>query len=164
MELSAEQILTMDLQHSGNIAMTAGPPRDVTMARRGMVASAHQFASEVGLEVLRHGGNAVDAAVAAAALLTVLEPRNGHLGGDTFMLIHLADEGQVVALNGSGAAPAAATLDFYRGIGGIPEDGLRSSTVPGTVSCWALALERYGTRSLGVVVEEAIEYADRGVP
>ncbi|MDP9357372.1 MAG: gamma-glutamyltransferase [Chloroflexota bacterium] len=164
MGLSAEQIMTLELQHGGALAGALGPPRDVTMAGRGMVASAHPFASEVGLEVLRHGGNAVDAAVAAAALLTVVEPRNGHLGGDTFMLIHLAEGGKVVALNGSGAAPAAASLDFYRGIGGIPEDGLLSSTVPGTVSCWALALERYGTRSLGEVLEAAIEYADRGVP
>lgn len=164
MGLRAEQIMTMDLQHGGPIATAPGPPRDVTMARRGMIASAHPFATEVGLEVLRHGGNAIDAAVAAAALLTVVEPRNGHLGGDTFMLIHLADEGKVVALNGSGAAPAAATLDFYRSIGGIPEDGLLSSTVPGTVSCWALALERYGTRSLGEVLEAAIDYAERGVP
>ncbi len=164
MGLSAEHVMTMDLRHDGARVTEAGPPRDVTMARRGMVASAHQFATGAGLEVLRHGGNAVDAAVAAAAVLTVVEPRNGHLGGDTFLLIHLADEGRVVALNGSGAAPAAATPEFYRGIGGIPQDGVLSSTVPGTVSCWALALERYGTRSLGEVLEAAIEYAERGVP
>ena len=164
MGLSAERIMTMELRHDGADATAPGPPRDVTMARRGMVASAHQFATGAGLEVLRHGGNAVDAAVAAAAVLMVVEPRNGHLGADTFMLLHLADEGRVVALNGSGAAPAAATLDFYRGLGGIPEDGLLSSTVPGTVSCWALALERYGTRSLGEVLEAAIDYAEGGVP
>ncbi|MDQ3514740.1 MAG: gamma-glutamyltransferase, partial [Chloroflexota bacterium] len=164
MGLSAEQIMTLELQHGGTVVGAPGPPRDVTMARRGMVASAHHLASDAGLEMLRHGGNAIDAAVAAAALLTVVEPRNGHLGGDTFMLIHLAAEGRVVALNGSGAAPAAATLDVYRDLGGIPDDGLLSSTVPGTVSCWALALERYGTRSLDEVFAAAIEYADRGVP
>lgn len=164
MGLSAEQIMTLELQHGGTVAGAPGPPRDVTMARHGMVASAHHLASDVGLEMLRHGGNAIDAAVAAAALLTVVEPRNGHLGGDTFMLIHLAAEGRVVALNGSGAAPAAATLDVYHDLGGIPDDGLLSSTVPGTVSCWALALERYGTRSMDEVFAAAIEYADRGVP
>ena len=164
MGLSAEQIMTLDLQHAGIVAGMTGPPRDVTMARGGMVASAHQFASAVGLDVLRRGGNAVDAAVAAAALLTVVEPRNGHLGGDTFMLIHLPGTGKVVALNGSGAAPAAATLDHYLGLGGIPEEGLQSSTVPGTVSCWALAVERYGTWPLAEVLEAAIAYADRGVP
>ena len=164
MDLTAEQIMTKELQHHAATAAAAGPPRDVTMARRGMVATAHQFASDAGIEILRHGGNAVDAAVAAAAVLMAVEPRNGHLGGDTFMLLHLADENRVVALNGSGAAPAAATPQFYRGIGGIPPDGLLSSTVPGTVSCWALALERYGTRSLAEVLEAAIGYADGGVP
>jgi gamma-glutamyltranspeptidase/glutathione hydrolase len=140
------------------------PPREVVMARRGLVASAHPFASQVGLEVLRHGGNAVDAAVAAAAVLTVVEPRNGHLGGDTFMQINLAGSNRVVALNGSGAAPAAATLERYRELGGIPEDGLLTSTVPGTVSCWALALECYGSRPLGELLQPAISYADEGVP
>lgn len=163
MGLSAEQIMTLELQHGGTVAGAPGPPRDVTMARRGMVASAHHLASDVGLEMLRHGGNAIDAAVAAAALLTVVEPRNGHLGGDTFMLIHLAGAGRVVALNGSGAAPAAATIDLYRRLGGIPDDGLLSSTVPGTVSCWALALDRYGTRSMAEVLAAAIAYADQGV-
>ena len=164
MTLTAEQVMTRELQHHGDAPTAGGPPRVVTMARRGMVASAHQFASDAGVEVMRHGGNAVDAAVAAAAVLMVVEPRNGHLGGDSFMLIHEPGTGRVVALNGSGAAPAAATPEFYRGIGGIPPDGLLSSTVPGTVSCWALALERYGTRSLGDVLEAAIGYADGGVP
>ncbi len=163
MHLTAEQIMTKELQH-GAATTAAGPPRDVTMARRGLVAAAHQFASDAGVEVLRHGGNAVDAAVAAAGVLMVVEPRNGHLGGDTFMLLHLANERRVVALNGSGAAPAAATPEFYRSRGGIPQDGLLASTVPGTVSCWALALERYGTRSLGEVLEAAIGYAEWGVP
>ena len=164
MTLTTEQVMTKELQHDGAASAATGPPRDVTMARRGMVAAAHQFASDAGVEILRHGGNAVDAAVAAAGVLMAVEPRNGHLGGDTFMLIHLADERRVVALNGSGAAPAAATPEFYRGLGGIPQDGLLTSTVPGTVSCWALALERYGTRSLGEVLEAAIGYADGGVP
>ena len=70
-------------------AIAAGPPRDLLMAQRGVVASANVFASEAGLDAMRRGGNAVDAAVAAAAVLCVVEPRNGHLGGDTFMQISL---------------------------------------------------------------------------
>jgi gamma-glutamyltranspeptidase/glutathione hydrolase len=140
------------------------PPRDDTLAYGGMVASINQFAAAAGHEVLRQGGNAVDAAIAAAAVLTVVEPRNGHLGGDTFMQVHLAAENRVIALNGSGAAPAAATADAYRALGGIPEHGLLSSTVPGTVSAWALAAERFGSRLLGELLQTAIAYAREGVP
>jgi gamma-glutamyltranspeptidase/glutathione hydrolase len=140
------------------------PPSDVTMAHQGMVASAHPFASSIGIDVMRRGGNAIDAAVAAAAVLMTVEPRNGHLGGDTFMQISLPKEKRVVAINGSGAAPEAATLERFRQLGGIPEDGLLSSTVPGTVSCWALALERYGTKPLSELLESATYYAQHGVP
>ncbi|MEP6995323.1 MAG: gamma-glutamyltransferase, partial [Acidobacteriota bacterium] len=144
--------------------IASGPPRDVLMAQRGVVASANIYASEAGLDAMRRGGNAVDAAVGAAAVLTVVEPRNGHLGGDTFMQISLGDTKQVVAIDGSGAAPAAATAERYRALGGIPEYGLLAATVPGTVSAWALALERYGTQPLGALLEPAIWYAEHGVP
>src|SRR5690606_4240046 len=110
-------------------------------------------------DVLRRGGNAVDAAIAGAAMLMLVEPRNGHLGGDTFMLLHDAAHDRVVALNGSGAAPARATLEHYREIGGIPEDGLLTSTVPGTLACWAHANERFGTLPLAELLEPAISYA-----
>ena len=145
-------------------SLRASPPGEVMLARRGMVASAHPFASEAGIDVMRRGGNAVDAAIAAAAVLMTVEPRNGHLGGDTFMQISLANEKRVVAINGSGAAPEAATLDLFRQRGSIPEDGLLSSTVPGTVSSWALALERFGTKSLSELLESAVYYAQHGVP
>jgi len=142
----------------------ASPVREPTLARRGAVASAHQYASAAGLEVLRDGGNAIDAAVATAAVLMTVKPWSGHLGGDAFMLFHHAPSGKTVALNGNGAAPGAATLDYYRALGGIPESGLPASTVPGVVRCWATALERYGTRPLGELLQPAIEYAEHGVP
>jgi len=140
------------------------PPHEVTLARNGMAASAHQFVSQTAMNVLRDGGNAIDAAVAAAAVLTTVEPRNGHLGGDTFFLINLAGNNQVIALNGSGAAPAAATRDGYLSRGGMPDKGLWSSSVPGTVACWGTALERYGSRPLGSLLQSAIGYAHEGVP
>jgi gamma-glutamyltranspeptidase/glutathione hydrolase len=147
-----------------NPSAFSNPPRDVLQARRGMIAASHPFVAGTGLDVLRKGGNAVDAAVAAAAVLTVVEPYNGHLGGDTFIQISLAGAKRVVAINASGAAPAAATLERYRYLGGIPEYGLPSSTVPGTVSGWALAVERYGTRPLAELLEPAIYYAEHGIP
>jgi gamma-glutamyltranspeptidase/glutathione hydrolase len=142
----------------------ASPAREATSAPRGAVASAHQYASAAGLEVLRDGGNAIDAAVATAAVLMTVKPWSGHLGGDTFMLFHHAPSGTTTALNGNGAAPAAATLDHYRALGAIPDSGLLAATVPGTVRCWATALERYGTRHLAELLQPAIEYAEMGVP
>jgi gamma-glutamyltranspeptidase/glutathione hydrolase len=136
----------------------------MAMGRHGMAASAHQFATQTAIDIMRRGGNAIDAAVAAAAVLMVVEPRNGHLGGDTFMLFHDASRNRVIALNGSGAAPAAATLEHYREIGGIPEDGLLTSTVPGTLACWKYAIDTYGTMSFADLLAPAIQYADEGVP
>ncbi|HEU5424468.1 MAG TPA: gamma-glutamyltransferase, partial [Nitrolancea sp.] len=145
-----------------SVGMT--PPTDDVMALGGVAASVHPFVTETALDVIRQGGNAVDAAVAAAAVLTVVEPRNGHLGGDTFMLINLPGENRVVALNGSGAAPAAASLEQYVARGGIPKDGLWAASVPGTVHCWGTAVERYGSMPLAGLLAPAIGYARAGVP
>lgn len=153
-----EQVMTSEVDQQ------SGPPRDLTMGRRGMAASVNQLVSQTATDVLRRGGNAVDAAIAGAAMLMLVEPRNGHLGGDTFMLLHDAAHDRVVALNGSGAAPARATLEHYREIGGIPEDGLLTSTVPGTLACWAHANERFGTLTFAELLEPAISYAAEGIP
>lgn len=161
--LSSEQVMTRELQ--GDVPAAAdGPPRDLAMARRGMAASVHPFVSDTAIEVMRGGGNAIDAAIAAAAMLMVVEPRNGHLGGDTFMLYHHGPSGRVIALNGSGAAPRAATAEHYCKLGGFPDDGLLTSTVPGTLHCWMTALEQHGTQDLAGLLEPAIWYAEHGVP
>ena len=91
------------------------------LARRGMVCSSVPIASAAGVEMLRLGGNAIDAAIAAAAVLCVVEPMMTGVGGDAFVLLGSAAEGRVVGLNGSGRAPAGATLDAYRarGLGAI---------------------------------------------
>jgi gamma-glutamyltranspeptidase/glutathione hydrolase len=161
--LSSEQVMTRELQ-GDVLAAAGGPPRDLAMAQRGMAASVHPFVSDTAIEVMRSGGNAIDAAVAAAAMLMVVEPRNGHLGGDTFMLYHHGPSGNAIALNGSGAAPRAATADYYRTLGGFPEDGLLTSTVPGTLHCWMTALKQHGTRKLADLLQPAIWYAEQGVP
>ncbi|MDQ4044666.1 MAG: gamma-glutamyltransferase [Chloroflexota bacterium] len=161
--LNREQVMTQELRADVRVSSDS-PPRDLTMARRGMVASAHQLVSETAIDVMRHGGNAIDAAIAGAAMLMVVEPRNGHLGGDTFMLFHHPSEGRMIALNGSGAAPLAATVERYRELDGFPEDGLLTSTVPGTLACWNHALRHYGTKPLAELLEPAISYAEEGVP
>lgn len=129
-----------------------------------MIASVNPLASATGLDVLRRGGNAVDAAVAAGAVLTVTEPWSGQLGGDGFLLIRSGPTGQVTAINGSGAAPAAATAAAYEARGGIPETGWWAATVPGLVDAWRVALERFGSRPLAELLEPALAYAEDGFP
>src|ERR1700737_5646534 len=99
------------------------PVQEARRARHGMIASVNPLASGAGLRVLRDGGNAMDAAIAAGAVLTVVEPWSGQLGGDAFLLVASADRGTVTAINGSGAAPHQATLARYLPLGRIPESG-----------------------------------------
>jgi gamma-glutamyltranspeptidase / glutathione hydrolase len=129
-----------------------------------MIASVNPLASAAGLRVLREGGNAMDAAIAAGAVLTVVEPWSGQLGGDAFLLVASATGGTVTAINGSGAAPHRATLDRYLAHGRIPESGWLAASVPGIVHAWQVALARYGTRPLGALLQDAITYAEAGFP
>jgi len=129
-----------------------------------MIASVNPLASAAGLRVLRSGGNAVDAAIAAGAVLTVVEPWSGQLGGDAFLLVASAERKRVRAINGSGAAPLAASLARYQAEGRIPESGWLAATVPGLVDAWRVALEGHGTMSLSALLEDAIHYAERGFP
>jgi gamma-glutamyltranspeptidase/glutathione hydrolase len=143
---------------------TTTPWRPAILSDNGMVASGHALASEAGLRVMRAGGNAVDAALAAWAVQGLAEPEMTGLGGDMFILIYLAKTGEVKFINGSGAAPMAATVDFYKSKGGLPRDGALSVSVPGAVGAVELAAKTYGTRSLADVFAPAIELAERGFP
>jgi gamma-glutamyltranspeptidase/glutathione hydrolase len=131
----------------------------------GAVTSDHVLASAAGMEVLRRGGNAVDAAITMAGVLAVVRPHMNGVGGDAFLLIRLKN-GEIVALNGSGAAGARATPAFFRekGLTDIPGSGILSVSVPGAVRAWADALARHGTISLSQALQPAIRYAERGFP
>ena len=129
-----------------------------------MIASGHALASEAGIRVLKSGGNAIDAAVAAWAVQGLTEPEMTGLGGDMFMLIYLAKTGEVKFINGTGVAPMAATVDFYKGKGGLPGDGILSVSVPAAVAGAELAAKTYGTKPLAELLAPAIELADRGFP
>ncbi len=131
---------------------------------RGAVVSEHPLASQVGYEVLRAGGNAVDAAVSMAGVLAVVRPHMNSVGGDMFGLFYEADTGQVTALNASGAAGSVGTPSFFtdKGLTRVPGSGAGSVTVPGAVSGWAAALERYGSISLAEALEPAIQVAEEG--
>ena len=138
--------------------------RPVVLSDNGMIASGHALASEAAIRILKSGGNAVDAAVAAWAVQGLTEPDMTGLGGDMFMLIYLAKTGEVKFINGTGVAPMAATVDFYKGKGGLPSDGVLSVSVPGAVAGAELAAKTYGTRPLAEVLAPAIELADKGFP
>jgi gamma-glutamyltranspeptidase / glutathione hydrolase len=130
------------------------------------VTSDHVLASAAGMEVLKRGGNAVDAAITMAGVLTVVRPHMNGVGGDNFMLIRLGKTGEIVALNGSGRAGAKATPAFFRekGLNAVPSTGILSVSVPGAVGGWADALKRYGTITLAQALRPAIRYAERGFP
>ena len=105
--------------------------RPVVMGRRGMVCSGHPLASQAGAGILQQGGNAVDAAIAVASALNLVEPDMSGIGGDGFVMIYDAESGEINVANGTGAAPRRATREEYRN-GGIPTKGARSVSVPGT--------------------------------
>ena len=140
--------------------------RSMPMAANGMVVSSQPLATQAGLEILKRGGNAIDATVAMAAVLNVAEPMSTGIGGDAFILLHLAKGKELKALNASGRAPYAATLDYFRErkIAKIPDTGMLPVTVPGALHGWAEVVEQYGTRSLKELLQPAIQYAEEGFP
>jgi gamma-glutamyltranspeptidase/glutathione hydrolase len=130
------------------------------------VSSDHPLASAAGADVLRRGGNAIDAAITMAAVLTVTRPHMNGPGGDVFMIYYDAKTKRVYTLNGSGRAGTKATPDFFasRTMKEIPATGILSVSVPGTVQAWADALDRFGTIRLAKALEPAIGYAEKGFP
>lgn len=138
--------------------------RPVTFARRGIVAAPHYLAAEAGLDMLKAGGNAVDAAIAASAMLQVVYPFVCGLGGDTFMLIYDTKSKGLYGLNGSGRSAKTATIERYHKLGysTMPVFGVHSVTVPGCVSGWDAAMQRFGRRGLAAALAPAISYAEEG--
>jgi gamma-glutamyltranspeptidase / glutathione hydrolase len=140
--------------------------RSAVYAPNGVIATSQPLATSAGLAVLEAGGNAVDAAVTAAIVLTVTEPHMTGLGGDLFALYWSAEEGRLVGLNGHGRAGSRMTVEALReqGLDRIPGRGAVSVTVPGSLRGWADLLERYGTLSLAQAMAPAIRLADEGFP
>ena len=131
--------------------------RPVTMARQGIVAAPHYLAAEAGLQMLKEGGNAIDAAIAANAVLQVVYPFVCGLGGDLFALVYDAQSSQLHALNASGRAPAAATLARYAELGytTMPTYGIHTVTIPGCADGWEQLMTRFGRLGLGRVPPDA---------
>jgi gamma-glutamyltranspeptidase/glutathione hydrolase len=150
--------------------------RSEVMAPHGMVVSSQPLAAQAGLRVLMQGGNAIDAAVASAAVLNVVEPMMVGVGGDLFAIIYVAKEKKLFALNASGMAPSGATIAHFAELGyhadpanwgpgsGMPGGGILPVTVPGTVWGWDAVLRRFGTKTFNEVLAPAIDYAQNGFP
>jgi gamma-glutamyltranspeptidase / glutathione hydrolase len=140
------------------------PGRSPVRTTEAAVATSHPLASATALRILKDGGNAIDAVVAAAAVLAVVEPQSTGIGGDGFMLYAPKGSDHVIGFNGSGAAPAKAELAWYEshGITEITEHSPHAVTIPGVVDMWARVVADHGTRELGALLADAIHYADNG--
>ncbi len=140
--------------------------RSTAMGLNGAIATPHYLASAAGLRVLQDGGNALDACVAACAVLGVVLPQQCGVGGDLFTIIYPGGGSAPIVLNASGRAGSKATPDFVRSSGHthIPDKGPLSVVTPGCVHGWNMALERFGTRELGALLQPAIGFAENGFP
>jgi gamma-glutamyltranspeptidase/glutathione hydrolase len=134
--------------------------RGPVLAGNGMVASEHPLVSQTGVDVLRRGGNAFDAAMAMSALLPVVKPGRSHLGGDAYILVYPADEARVTAICSGGKAPAAASLDEYRE--GMPPRGGKAIAIPGLVDAWQELGDRWCSMAMSDTLAPAIGYARGG--
>src|SRR6516162_1460947 len=140
--------------------------RSVVMAAHGMVATSHPLAAEIGLDVLKKGGNAIDAAIATNAALGLMEPMSCGIGGDLYALVWDARTQKLYGLNASGRSPYKATRAYFaeKKLREIPTSGPLSWSVPGCVDGWDELRRRFGTMSFAQVLEPSIRYAEDGFP
>ncbi len=140
------------------------PGRSPIRATEAAVATSHPLASATAIRILRKGGNAIDAAVAAAAVLAVVEPQSTGIGGDGFMLYAPKGGERVIGFNGSGAAPAKAKLGWFQsqGITEITEHSPHAVTIPGVIDMWSRVVADHGTMELESLLQDAIHYAENG--
>ena len=173
---SSDRAPACDALRGGRASGWGAQSRSEVFARHGMVATSQPLATQAGLDVLKRGGNAIDAAVTAAAVLNVTEPMMEGLGGDLFAIIYIAREHRLYALNASGIAPSGATPAHFAALGyhadpanwgpgsGMPPGGILDVTVPGAAWGWDAVLKRFGTLSLAQALEPARAYAAEGFP
>src|SRR5438105_5525158 len=140
--------------------------RSVVMAPHGMVATSQPLAAQVGLDVLKRGGNAIDAAIATDAAMGLMEPMSCGIGGDLYAIVWHAKSGKLYGLNASGRSPYAASRAWFteHDMKSIPTTGPLSWSVPGCVDGWEELRKRFGTMSLDQLLDPAIRYAEEGFP
>ena len=140
--------------------------RSEVIASNGMVATSHPLASQVGIDILKNGGNAIDAAIAANAAIGLMEPTGNGIGGDLFAIIWIQKEKKLYGLNASGRSPSDLDLDFFKtnNYSSIPAYGPLPVSVPGCVDGWFELNERFGSMKMSDILKPAIDYAENGFP
>lgn len=164
--------MSFSLPVAESLAGERNPPtafrtgRSVVMVQNGMVATSHPLAAQVGLDVLKKGGNAIDAAIAANAAIGLMEPMSCGIGGDLFAIVWDAKTQTLHALHANGRAPKRATREFFKkgGYDEIPTTGPLSWSVPGCVDGWDQLRRKFGTKGFDELLAPSIEYAEKGVP
>src|SRR5256886_10816673 len=148
------------------VAQDRNQGRSMVISRNGIVAAESPLAGQAGVQMLERGGNAVDAAVAANAMMGLVAPMSNGIGGDLFAIVYDAKSGKLYGLNASGWAPAGLTIEFLKkqGFQDMPARGIQSVTVPGTVDGWQKLLDRFGKKKFSDVLTPAIRAAEDGFP
>ena len=148
------------------IAQDRNQGRSMVISRNGIVAAESPLAAQAGVQMLERGGNAVDAAVAANAMMGLVAPMSNGIGGDLFAIVYDAKSGKLYGLNASGWAPDGLTIEFLnkQGFQSMPSQGIQSVTVPGAVDGWQKLLERFGKKKLSEVLAPTIRTAEDGFP
>ena len=159
-------ITSITLMAQDRITGSLDATRSEVLAKNGMVATSHPLATQIGLQVLKDGGNAIDAAIAANAALGLMEPTGCGIGGDLFAIVWDAETQEVYGLNASGRSPQNMTLADLRdkGLDNIPSLGPLPVSVPGAVGGWFSLHERFGSVSMADLLAPAIRYAEEGFP
>ncbi len=159
-------IVTGEIEAQEINAPDRGQARSVVISRYGIVAAESPLAAQAGVEILERGGTAADAAVATNAVMGVVAPMSNGIGGDLFAIVYDAKSGKLYGLNASGWSPAGLTIQYLKGKGfhALPERGIHSVTVPGTVDGWQKLLERFGRKKMSDVLAPAIRAAEDGFP
>jgi len=154
----------MPIQHAD--AQERGQARSMVVSRYGIVAAESPLAAQAGVEILERGGNAVDAAIAANAMMGVIAPMSNGIGGDLFAMVYDAKTGKLYGLNASGWAPRGMNIELLKGKGlrSMPTTGIFSVTVPGAVDGWHKLAERFGRKKLSELLAPAIRTAEDGFP
>jgi gamma-glutamyltranspeptidase / glutathione hydrolase len=159
-------ILALSVNPENAMAQDRGQGRSMVISQTGIVATESPLASKAGAAILERGGNAVDAAIAAHAVMTVVAPMWNGIGGDLFAIVYDAKSGKYYGLNASGWAPAAQSIDRLRqkGLREMPMRGIEPVTIPGSVDGWQKMLDRFGKKKMNEVLAPAIQIAQDGYP